>query len=51
MPAGSKPQGDGLAIIFSAPSGAGKTTLVKTPHVQDGAVARLQRERHHPWTA
>ena len=29
MPAGSKPQGDGLAIIFSAPSGAGKTTLVK----------------------
>ena len=28
MPAGSKPQGDGLAIIFSAPSGAGKTTLV-----------------------
>ena len=29
MPAGSKPQGDGLAIIFSAPSGAGKTTLVR----------------------
>ena len=28
MPAGTKPQGDGLAIIFSAPSGAGKTTLV-----------------------
>ena len=29
MPAGTKPQGDGLAIIFSAPSGAGKTTLVR----------------------
>lgn len=29
MPVGSKPQGDGLAIIFSAPSGAGKTTLVR----------------------
>ena len=29
MPSGSKPQGDGLAIIFSAPSGAGKTTLVR----------------------
>ena len=29
MPAGSKPRGDGLAIIFSAPSGAGKTTLVR----------------------
>ena len=29
MPAGSKPHGDGLAIIFSAPSGAGKTTLVR----------------------
>ena len=29
MPAGSRPQGDGLAIIFSAPSGAGKTTLVR----------------------
>jgi len=29
MPAGSKPQGDGLAIVFSAPSGAGKTTLVR----------------------
>ena len=27
MPAGSKPQGDGLAIIFSAPSGAGKSTV------------------------
>jgi len=29
MPAGTKPQGDGLAIIFSAPSGAGKTTVVR----------------------
>ena len=29
MPAGTKPQGDGRAIIFSAPSGAGKTTLVR----------------------
>ena len=29
MPAGTKPQGDGLAIIVSAPSGAGKTTLVR----------------------
>ena len=29
MPAGTKPQGDGLAIIFSAPSGAGKTTIVR----------------------
>ena len=28
MPAGTKPQGDGRAIIFSAPSGAGKTTVV-----------------------
>ena len=29
MPAGTKPQGDGRAIIFSAPSGAGKTTVVR----------------------
>ena len=29
MPAGNKPQGDGRAIIFSAPSGAGKTTVVR----------------------
>ena len=29
MPAGTKPQGDGLALIFSAPSGAGKTTIVR----------------------
>ncbi|MDA0729274.1 MAG: guanylate kinase [Bacteroidetes bacterium] len=29
MPAGTKPQGDGLAIILSAPSGAGKTTIVR----------------------
>ena len=33
MPAGTKPQGDGLAIIFSAPSGAGKTTIVR--HLMD----------------
>ena len=36
MPAGSKPQGDGLAIIFSAPSGAGKTTLVRHLMAQEG---------------
>ena len=29
MPAGTKPHGDGRAIIFSAPSGAGKTTVVR----------------------
>ena len=29
MPEGTKPQGDGRAIIFSAPSGAGKTTVVR----------------------
>ena len=28
MPAGRLPQGDGKAIIFSAPSGAGKSTIV-----------------------
>lgn len=28
MPAGRLPQGDGKAIIFSAPSGAGKSTMV-----------------------
>jgi guanylate kinase len=36
MPAGSKPQGDGLAIIFSAPSGAGKTTLVRHLMAEEG---------------
>ena len=30
MPSGNLPQGNGKAIIFSAPSGAGKTTLVKS---------------------
>lgn len=30
MPAGTRPKGNGLAIIFSAPSGAGKTTMVKS---------------------
>ena len=29
MPTGLAPQGNGKAIIFSAPSGAGKTTMVK----------------------
>jgi len=29
MPAGNLPHGNGKAIIFSAPSGAGKTTLVR----------------------
>ena len=29
MPAGRLPQGDGKAIIFSAPSGAGKSTMVR----------------------
>ncbi|PCJ82050.1 MAG: guanylate kinase [Bacteroidetes bacterium] len=30
MPAGTLPKGQGRAIIFSAPSGAGKTTMVKS---------------------
>jgi guanylate kinase len=30
MPSGNLPQGNGQAIIFSAPSGAGKTTMVKS---------------------
>ena len=30
MPSGNLPQGNGKAIIFSAPSGAGKTTMVKS---------------------
>jgi len=29
MPSGNLPKGNGQAIIFSAPSGAGKTTMVK----------------------
>ena len=29
MPTGLAPKGNGKAIIFSAPSGAGKTTMVK----------------------
>ena len=29
MPSGNLPKGNGQAIIFSAPSGAGKTTIVK----------------------
>ena len=30
MPAGTKPKGDGKAIIFSAPSGAGKSTMIQS---------------------
>lgn len=30
MPAGTKPKGDGKAIIFSAPSGAGKSTMIES---------------------
>ena len=30
MPSGNIPKGNGQAIIFSAPSGAGKTTMVKS---------------------
>ena len=30
MPAGTKPKGEGKAIIFSAPSGAGKSTMIES---------------------
>lgn len=30
MPAGTKPKGNGKAIIFSAPSGAGKSTMIES---------------------
>lgn len=30
MPAGTRPKGEGKAIIFSAPSGAGKSTMIES---------------------
>lgn len=35
MPAGTKPKGEGKAIIFSAPSGAGKSTMIESLMASD----------------